>query len=118
MAQGFDNEKLRKEKEELEQRFGSMGKTSQEDQKPLDEEIKKQHPQFTPSSPDLKIDSETYHKEQIFLSHQKSEHRVSNDNDENDFFFSQVKAMTAALSVPLSSVITLFEGDPPKLNNG
>ena len=36
------------------------------------------------------------------------------DDDEKDFFINQIKAMTAALSLPLSSVVTPFEGDPRK----
>jgi hypothetical protein len=35
------------------------------------------------------------------------------DEDEI-FFFNQIKAMTAALSIPLSSVVTPFERDPRK----
>jgi hypothetical protein len=34
------------------------------------------------------------------------------DNDEKDSFINQIKAMTAALSLPLSLVVTPFEGDP------
>jgi hypothetical protein len=35
-------------------------------------------------------------------------------DDDKEFFISQIKAMTAALSIPLSSVVTPFEGDPTK----
>ena len=36
------------------------------------------------------------------------------DDDDKEFFINQIKAMTAALSIPLSSVVTPFEGDPAK----
>lgn len=36
------------------------------------------------------------------------------DDDDKEFFINQIKAMTAALSIPLSSVVTPFEGDPRK----
>jgi hypothetical protein len=35
-------------------------------------------------------------------------------DDDKEFFISQIKAITAALSIPLSSVVTPFEGDPTK----
>lgn len=38
----------------------------------------------------------------------------NNNNYDKDFFIGPFKAMTATLSVPLSSVINLFEGDPRK----
>lgn len=40
------------------------------------------------------------------------QHRVSNQDDEKKIFFSQVKTMTAALSVPLTSLITPFRRRP------
>jgi hypothetical protein len=36
------------------------------------------------------------------------------DDNDKDFFIRKIKAMTAALSIPLSSVVTPFEGDPTK----
>ena len=35
-------------------------------------------------------------------------------DDDKEFFINQIKAMTAALSIPLSSVVTQYEGDPRK----
>ena len=37
------------------------------------------------------------------------------DYDNKEFFINQIKTMTAALSIPLSSVVTQYEGDPRKL---
>ena len=58
---------------------------------------------------------ESFHETREY---QLREPRHPKPDDEKDFFISQVKAVTAALSVSSSSVITPFEGAPENLNSG
>lgn len=57
--------------------------------------------------------TDTYYDARLYETN-VPRHRVPNQDDDKDFFMGQVKAITAALSVPLSSVITPFEGDASK----
>lgn len=107
---GFDKKEFQRQMEQLEEQFSGMGhdKDKQEQDKhqkpPEQEQIKRNFSETT---------FETYHDARSNGIHEPRR-RVLNQDDEKDFFFGQVKAMTAALSVPLSSVITPFEGDSKK----
>lgn len=108
-SDGYDKDEFIKQMEQLEQQFSRM---SIEDK---GQRISRKLPEkenITHDPGKTKI-IETYLKNKSLRY--ESRCRVPDNNDNNtDFFIGPVKAMTATLSVPLSSLINLFEGDPRK----
>lgn len=104
---GYDKDEFKKQMEQLEQQFSCMSieeKRQRISRKPLEKE------NITQDFGKTKI-IETHLENKPY----ESRHRVPDNNDhDKDFFIGPVKAMTATLSVPLSSVINLFEGDSRK----
>lgn len=98
---GYNQEEYRKQMEQLERSMPSMANLGQE-----------KGEQGKDSSVKSPLSSQEYFHETIKYQFREPKH--PKPDDEKDFFISQVKAVTAALSVPLSSVITLFEVDPRK----
>lgn len=103
---GYDKEEYRKQMSLLEQQFEKLGQDNTGGQ---GQENKSKD---SPVKPQLNS-QETFHETSEY-QFCESRHRTPKPDDEKDFFISQVKAVTAALSVPLSSVITPFEGGPRK----
>lgn len=106
-SDGYDKDEFKKQMEQLEQQFSRMSiedKGQRISRKPPEKE------NITQDSRKTKI-IETHLENKPY----ESRHRVPDNNDhDKDFFIGPVKAMTATLSKPLSSVINLFEGDPRK----
>lgn len=106
---GYDKDEFKKQMEQLEQQFSRMSiedKGQRISRKPQEKENITQDPRKT------KI-IETYLRNKPIRYETRCRVPDNNDND-SDFFIGPVKTMTATLSVPLSSVINLFEGDPRK----
>lgn len=103
---GFDKKEFKNQMEQLEEQFAGLDQSKENKgqetcKKSLEKENVKQNT------------FETYYDARLYET-REPRHRVPNQDDDKDFFIGQVKAMTAAISVPLSSVITPFEGDAKK----
>lgn len=103
---GFDKKEFKNQMEQLEKQFAGLGQNN--------ENKGQETGQKSPEKEQIKQNTfETYHDARPYET-RETRHRVPDQDDEKDFFIGQVKAITAALSVPLSSVITPFEGDAQK----
>ena len=103
---GFDKKEFKNQMEQLEKQFAGLGQNK--------ENKGQETGQKSPEKEQIKQNTfETYHDARPYET-RETRHRVPDQDDEKDFFIGQVKAITAALSVPLSSVITPFEGDAQK----
>lgn len=106
-SDGYDKDEFKKQMEQLEQQFSRM---SMEDK----------GQRISRKPPEKENITQDFGKTKIIETHlenkpYESRHRVPDNNDnDKDFFIGPVKAMTATLSVPLSPVINLFEGDSRK----
>lgn len=108
-SDGYDEDEFKKQMEQLEQQFSRM---SIEDKGQRISRKTKEKENITQDFGKTKI-IETHLENKPYESRCRVPDNTCNDHD-SDFFIGPVKAMTATLSVPLSSVINLFEGDPRK----
>lgn len=106
-SDGYGKDEFKKQMEQLEQQFSRMS-------------IEDKGQRISRKPPEKENITQDFGKTKIIETHlenkpYESRHRVPDNNDnDKDFFIGPVKAMTATLSVPLSSVINLFEVDPRK----
>lgn len=100
---------LKKQMEQLEQQFSRM---SIEDKGQRISRKKTEKENITQDSRKTKI-IKTHLENKSYESRHRVPDNTCNDHDK-DLFIGPVKAMTATLSMPLSSVINLFERDPRK----
>lgn len=110
-SNGYDKDEFKKQMEQLEQQFSHMSiedKGQRISRKPPEKE------NITQDSRKTKI-SETHLENKSYEFRHRVPDNTCNDHDK-DLFIGPVKAMTATLSVPLSSLINLFEreSDPRK----
>lgn len=106
-SDGYDKDEFKKQMEQLEQQFSRMS-------------IEDKGQRISRKPPEKENITQDFGKTKIIETHfenkpYESRHRVPDNNDnDKDFFIGPVKAMTATLSEPLSSLINLFEADPRK----
>lgn len=106
-SNGYDKDEFKKQMEQLEQQFSRMS-------------IEDKGQRISGKPPEKENITQDFGKTKIIETHlenkpYESRCRVPDNNDhDKDLFIGPVKAMTATLSVPLSSLINLFEGDPRK----
>lgn len=93
---GYDRKGFKYQMEQQEQQFAGLDQSKENEGRKFSE--KEQVKQ-----------TETYYDARYYRTNEPR-HRVPNQDDK-DFFISQVKTMTVALSVPLSSLRTPFERD-------
>lgn len=108
-SEGYGKDEFIKQMEQLEQQFSCMSiddKGQRISQKPPEKENITQDPAKT------KI-IKTHLENKSYESRHRVPDNTCNDHDQESFI-GPVKAMTATLSKPLSSVINLFEVDPRK----
>lgn len=108
-SNGYDKDEFKKQMQQLEQQFSRMS-------------IEDKGQRISRNLPEKENITQDFGKTKIIETHlenksYESRHRVPdntcNDHDQESFI-GPVKAMTATLSVPLSSVINLVEGDSRK----
>lgn len=107
---GYDRKEFKNQMEQLEKQFAGLGQSEEKEghetgQKFSEQEQVKQNT--------FEKQTDTYYDARLYETNEPR-HRVPNQDDDKDFFIGQVKAITSALTVPLSSVITPFEGDASK----
>lgn len=112
MATGYryDRKEFQKQMQQLEQQFSRM---CIEDQGQRIGEMPHEKEKITQDSGKTKL-LDTHLKNRLY----EPRHRVPHKGDDKDFFIGLVRARTAALFLPLSSVIiTPFEGDPRNIQH-
>lgn len=107
---GYNRKEFKNQMEQLENQFAGMGQSKEKEGHETGKRFAEQE-QVKQNTFEKQTD--TYYDARLYETNEP-QHRVPNQDDDKDFFMGQVKALTAALSVPLSFVITPFEGGASK----